>query len=272
MIRYHARHTTCDATQYRDAGPLTPRIVSYLRGCGSVDFTLTETWLRVCGFARRAMRASKSSQGLVLLLVVSVDAASPPSSPVACGRWPTIFVLGVQKAGTTTLSASLTKHTNITVGPAPTLASSTCCSHAMQANNVTDSSEQSPSNRMCRGFMNGWPKETHFWNWCLTGRRQLCAAYPALFPRNSGSFAVDMTPEYISDLRIPSALAAFYPRGLQHSARFIVMLREPVARLFSAFKHYARAGWLPDSTMTFDAWTEVFCCCGSCVIIAAIGQ
>ena len=110
---------------------------------------------------------------------------------------------------------------------------------------------------MCRGFTNGWPKETHFWNWCLTGRRQLCAAYPALFPRNSGSFAVDMTPEYISDLRIPSALAAFYPRGLQHSARFIVMLREPVARLFSAFKHYARAGWLPDPTMTFDAWTEV---------------
>ena len=25
MIRYHASNTTCDATQNRDAGPLTPR-------------------------------------------------------------------------------------------------------------------------------------------------------------------------------------------------------------------------------------------------------
>ena len=208
-----------------------------------------------------AMRASKSPQGLVLLIVVSADAVSPPSSPVACGRWPTIFVLGVQKAGTSTLSETLIRRTNIftntTVGPTPTLASSTCCSRAMQANNITDSSETHTWNSMCHGFTNGWPKETHFWNWCLAGRRQLCAAYPTLFPRTSDSFAVDMTPEYISDSRIPPALATFYPRGLQRSARFIVMLREPVARLFSAFKHYARVGWLPDPTMTFDDWTGV---------------
>jgi hypothetical protein len=207
-----------------------------------------------------AMRAPTSAQGLVLLIVASSDAVSPPSSHVACGRWPTLFVLGVQKAGTTTLSASLMRHANIltntTVGTAATLASSACCSHAMQANNITDSSEN-PSNRMCHGFTNGWPKETHFWQWCLRGRRQLCAAYPALFPRYGDAFAVDMTPEYISDPQVPSALAALYPRGLQRSARFIVMLREPVARMFSAYKHYARAGWLASPTMSFDAWSQV---------------
>tara|TARA_B100000780_G_C21032955_1_gene414222 strand:- start:183 stop:1025 length:843 start_codon:yes stop_codon:yes gene_type:complete len=128
----------------------------------------------------------------------------------------------------------------------------------MQAINITDSSEIHPWNRVCHGNTNGWPKETHFWDWCLAkGRRQLCAAYPALFPRNGDSFAVDLTPEYLSEPHIPSALAAFYPRGLQRSARFIVMLREPIARMFSAFKHYARNNWLAYPTMTFDDWTQV---------------
>ena len=40
----------------------------------------------------RAMRGFRSCEGLVLLMLASADAVSPPPSH-ACGRWPTIFVL-----------------------------------------------------------------------------------------------------------------------------------------------------------------------------------
>lgn len=192
-----------------------------------------------------------------MLSCAAILGATEARPVAACGRWPTIFVLGAQKAGTTTLSTTLARASTVVK-----LASSSCCSQAMQTNNVTD-------DLMCNRFASGhgWPKETHFWSWCLNLVRQSvyrsrmleqtiwhlqqCSAYPELFSRE-GSLVAEMTPEYISEPMLPMALAALYPRKLQRSARFIVVLREPVARLFSEFKHFARNGWTDYST--FEAW------------------
>lgn len=48
---------------------------------------------------------------------------------------------------------------------------------------------------------------------------------------------MDATPSYATVLDVPKAIHAVYPAALRPSLRFLVILREPVSRLFSMYHH-----------------------------------
>jgi len=121
----------------------------------------------------------------------------PPSD----GHWPTIFLLGAQKAASSSLFAPLVQH--------PLIADPTSA------------------------FNND--KETHFFHHHASNTSRLQIAYRRKFPCAWPVRGMDGTPSYLYDPErvIPRMIAA---RTISETTSFLVVLREPVARDWSMFR------------------------------------
>jgi Sulfotransferase family len=98
----------------------------------------------------------------------------------------------------------------------------------------------------------GHPKELHYFDayWAKNFDAADVAAYHRQFPRPQGSIAGEWTPRYIYDFWVPPLLQRAAP-----DARFLVMLRDPVARLRSGIARGLRlTRWRYGSTFLDDAF------------------
>ena len=129
-------------------------------------------------------------------------------------HWPRLFVLGAQKAATTTLAASL-QHGGAS------LTHQHC--HRMVG-------MRSPM----FGCVNGTCKENHVLASCLSS----CSKYPRLFSSDDG---LDATPDNLASPRAAGLLASMMPNELHARVRFIVSLREPVGRAHSWYRNRVEA-------------------------------
>ncbi len=126
------------------------------------------------------------------------------SSARAAGSLPGFFVLGAQKAGTTSLDAWL---------------------------------------RLQRGLALPNPKETHFLSDDERHAKGL-AWYLARFPAERGASARlrgEVDPDYLGDARVPARMARLYARA-PTPPRLVVVLREPIERAFSQWRMTRRRG------------------------------
>lgn len=124
------------------------------------------------------------------------------------GRWPTVFIIGSPKAGTTSLS------------------------DVMFA-----------SHWFCRPRSNDGNKEVHWLNrkevfekgveWYLAH----FGHDPKCLPQDAYQRYVDASPTYLHSPGAAARLNASIPPSLKPELRFIVILREPVARQLSWFNH-----------------------------------
>lgn len=128
---------------------------------------------------------------------------------------PTVYVLGAQKAGTTSLHKYLTHHPAV-------------CSAMVKETHVYDA--QSPLGHECdKGER--------------VRRRLVCAFYPTVFTawylraRHGCYHALDATPDVLLTPWVVAAMARDAP-----GARFIISLREPIDRAFSSHQMQRRAG------------------------------
>jgi len=190
------------------------------------------------------------------------------ASTQRCGLWPTIFILGAQKSATTSLMTTIEAagHVWQTHGEqglvtwsgrrTSKLESTTCC--ALTAEQLARTRGPPPVGRHPCTY------ETHFLENCLTSESYRaahggrigqtdsayggpflpCKLYPELFDRSMGIAAADPTPAMLPDGRAPRLLFTLIPRSLVAEVSFIVILRHPTERLYSAFRHmrYVFAG------------------------------
>ena len=137
------------------------------------------------------------------------------------GCWPSSFLLGNAKSGTSAVAMALYQSGQVQLGrPDP----------------ITNASMP------VRGWgSTGRVKEPHAFDAYLLGSSTSPDQYTRLF-RRSGATApapsfLDATPSYFSSPEAPSALARAMPAHLLARARFVVILREPVARSLNWFNH-----------------------------------
>jgi len=108
-----------------------------------------------------------------------------------------VFIVGAQKAGTSSLHAYLVQHPDI---------------------------------------VGACVKETHFFNREIQYAKGF-SYYMAHFPSFSfAKYVLDATPAYLYSSKAPERIRAFSPK-----AKIVILLREPVARAFSAFNMYSQA-------------------------------
>ena len=137
------------------------------------------------------------------------------------------FVLGAQKAATTVLYQILTAHPNI-VGRKASLSE--------QAGRLADHKDSNVTSSL-DDFFND--KEPHYFN----GPPLRAAAYSTLLHYHSGfshakpgQMLLDGTPDYLE-----TAWAACRIKAAAPTAKLIVLLRDPVARTFSHWRHLIKA-------------------------------
>ena len=129
--------------------------------------------------------------------------------------WPSVYLLGVQKGATTSLSEAFTEA------------------------------------GMCTSKEG---KELHFWDWlhpndeCLmtTTCAKFGVKYAKHFPecKGDGDGAFDGSPSQLSDPGLPEFLSRHMPPAMQSRSRFIIIAREPVSRLVSVYNHLGANGEL----------------------------
>jgi len=111
--------------------------------------------------------------------------------------YPDLFVVGVQKCATTSLWTLLNKHPEI-----------------------------------CRGKT----KEVHYFDWFYSKSKGPEFYAKSLYKDCKGKY-VDMTPSYFSYSDIPIKMYQDFPPDTHANKRFVVILRDPVARMFSWYNH-----------------------------------
>lgn len=140
-------------------------------------------------------------------------------------QWPTVMVIGQQKAGTSAFHMALER-----------LNPETC----------------------------GRRKEMHFWDQPAPITTDQLAAYIERYPRaclaGNGSgraagttsckchFNMDNTPRYSRDEAVPARIFDLYPKSLRNSMRFVLIVREPATRLLSVYHHFAAQFWYDPKT------------------------
>ena len=128
-----------------------------------------------------------------------------------------IYIVGAQKAGTSSLHAFLEAHSDI-VG--------------------------------AKG------KEAHFFDLDIAYAKGLTYYYSYFSTHSLSKFALDSTPSYLYDHKVPCRIHGFQPK-----AKIIILLREPVSRAFSAYNMYKQAfgnAWFAEQLVNFDKKTKEF--------------
>jgi len=140
----------------------------------------------------------------------SADAKGHSTDSQLVGAWPTLFILGTQKAATSSLWGLLEQHPRVC--PAQLLAGT--------------------SNNKELHYFDSTPLSTHG-----KGIRAYLNHFRAPQCRNKWSRFMDATPSYLRDPVTPQMMFSEMPPGVRARARFIVILREPIARDVSFFNH-----------------------------------
>jgi hypothetical protein len=135
-----------------------------------------------------------------------------------CGKWPDLFILGVQKGATSSLCAAINAGGGV-------LGTGSCCNaHWDHCSN----SEASMG-------------ETHFLSRC--GSKNRCRSYSQLFPSTPvDAVATDCTPNHMTDPGAPALLKQIMPAPQQSRVRFIMSVRDPADRMLSWYNHRLATG------------------------------
>ena len=151
-----------------------------------------------------------------------------PKLPWLCeqdeGCWPQTWILGGQKCGSTSLEKLLETHF------------STC------------GASLKPGYRdwLKKGGGGGYAssKETHILQNKLATAKDVTALYPSTHQTSCMNGFVEATPHNSFDFEAPVKLATFTPsQYVQSALRFVMVVREPVAREISSFHHQRRDGY-----------------------------
>ena len=142
------------------------------------------------------------------------------------GCWPSSFLLGTQKAGTSAIALALERSGHARMGSLDHSGlpdTETINAHEFA---VTDPPRVKDVHAMDEFFKNG--------------QNVPIVHYTRLFRREPGvptpSF-LDATSTYFSDPGAPSVLATVMPHNLFVQAKFVVVLREPISRALNWFNH-----------------------------------
>lgn len=141
------------------------------------------------------------------LIVGQLSSASTAKED--CGQWPLVYIIGVQKAATTSLAVALEWQAHL-------------ASLERQRSDCCDREGWGHCSQEARWFQD------------RTGRLDY-SRFPYLF--DAGRPAYDATPEQLTDPAQPSLLHNVMPPPLQPRAKFIVILREPASRMLSWYNH-----------------------------------
>ena len=154
-----------------------------------------------------------ASRGIFFLCVIIISASkSKEVIPSEDKTWPEIYLLGAQKAGTTSLYSLLVSH--------PQICSSRCRKNS----------------DICYSH-----KEIHFFD--NDARFRLGAkAYLSQFDvdRCKHGKYLDATPDYIFTDSVPKRMESVIPSETRRKLKLIVILREPIARDYSYYEHLIR--------------------------------
>ena len=103
----------------------------------------------------------------------------------------------------------------------------------------------------------------HFWDQSTDITEEQLTNYVMKYPKSSVFptkddpaktekclFNMDNTPRYSRDPNVPRRIAGLYPQALQKQMRFILIVREPVTRLLSVYRHFASQFWHDAKTGT----------------------
>ena len=153
--------------------------------------------------------------------------------PPQCGSWPRVFILGVQKAATTSLEDAFTHSDGVGV---------------------------SGQGRCCESGYCVKPPfwgESHYLIKCTIDGKRACSNYPLIFA--SDRINVDSTPEYLSCPPVPGDLHAVMPASMRGNVRFIMIFREQSSRVFSIYNHRRVLVATSDRPESHPAWFAAFC-------------
>ena len=144
------------------------------------------------------------------------------AAPGACGNWPRLYLLGAQKAATSSVCEKLVEASRGLFN----YGREVC---AVSAGWTTDSAQKDHSYKQF--------KESHYLTRCGTPGRSNCTAdgYKALFVADRQS--LECTPNDLASAGAAHLLASMMPPALQPHVLLIVLLREPVARMMSWYTH-----------------------------------
>jgi iduronate 2-sulfatase len=151
-----------------------------------------------------------------------------PQLPWLCnqdeGCWPQTWILGGQKCGSTSLEKLLETHF------------STC--GALLTPGYRDWLKQGG------GGSYASPKETHVLQSKFATSRNITALYPSAHQSSCANGFVEATPHNSFDYEAPAKLATFlHSQHVQSALRFVMVVREPIAREISSFHHQKRDGY-----------------------------
>eukprot|EP00286_Rhodomonas_abbreviata_P014137 CAMPEP_0181317656 /NCGR_PEP_ID=MMETSP1101-20121128/16589_1 /TAXON_ID=46948 /ORGANISM="Rhodomonas abbreviata, Strain Caron Lab Isolate" /LENGTH=246 /DNA_ID=CAMNT_0023425073 /DNA_START=1337 /DNA_END=2074 /DNA_ORIENTATION=+ len=167
------------------------------------------------------------------------EALSPPNLKPKFGltSWPRVFLLGVQKAGTSSLSTVLLQHPQICGGI-----------HSQRYDG--------------EGNLRA-AKEQHFFGVSGVGHGKAYLRRYAANPDcqvlervDTPVFGFDGTPSMICDQQAQKQMKKLIPAEIHDELRFIVVLREPVARDLAWHNHRRFRGFLHPNTTTYKEVVE----------------
>lgn len=170
------------------------------------------------------------------------------TDPAVLERFPTIFIIGVQKAATTSLSHVLRNADNIETSESPqakhydgeTHYIADCsrrraCGTAEYAQLWLNQSHR-PEVRVPTAVERTWLNQSHRpdVSWVESNGDGV---------GDSATLKFDPTPNDFASVSAPAVLLAIYPPALMPRCRLIAALREPASRLLSWYNHRRREYW-----------------------------
>lgn len=138
-------------------------------------------------------------------------ALAPIKTAVNTAPWPRVFLIGVQKGGTTSITDVFAR-----VGLCAKEKESHYFDHLAPCNLESDE---------CSQYVAGFT-----------------AKHPAGTGIDCTYGSYEGTPAQLSDAGLPHFLAKYYPAPLMPALRIMVSIREPVSRFYSAFHHVGSSG------------------------------
>jgi len=195
-------------------------------------YNVSEWNQAISGGRQRQLLNSRSAT----TLAVGAQAKAQAIAPNLCmdGKLvPSLYLLGAQKCATSSFAAELLQSPNL-VGP----------------HHPSWTTEQSST----------WMgKELHYFDntyrYSAKGRSFWLAHWPQCPAASQHFVAADFTPSYLSAWEAPSRLKETYG-GHANRLTFLVILREPLARMQSSFYHGKSDGWVAPQFATFEEYVQ----------------
>ena len=198
-----------------------------------------------------------ASVGSLLQTVVAVTALDNATLPWACsalqsgrhGCFPTSWVIGTQKSGTTSLATMLTsKEGPFSVCPA-----------------AVPTGKPEWYSKETHYIENLWAEAKYKWNYKVYDKSKI-DGFMELFPAESRAQCWNGFLEATPQLQYSDVASVLYSwfsgANLATLPRFVVVVREPVSRDFSSYRHqrHLNASWVPACSavehQTYESYAE----------------